>query len=252
MNTAMADPQARLDLSKRYLEQREKGLDTALLPLGNPRGKDVLVFGCGKGNEVLWCARHDAKSALGIDTGIIYPHALSALLSERGQHEFKWDMQQIDVQELALGRPGQFDLIVSNGVFEHVSDMRGVLSAFRRLLRPGGRVSIYADSLWYSAIGGHLGTANWEHLWMSEQEIKDAFPARWHAYKHNLNRMTCIDFMSALRDSAALIKQFNYRSDPYLANMPALLGKIQAKQPVSLTDLSITSIGCEFCFLETM
>ena len=36
-----------------YLLQREKSLDRDLLAYGDPAGKDILVFGCGYGNEVL-------------------------------------------------------------------------------------------------------------------------------------------------------------------------------------------------------
>lgn len=248
----METAEQRLNRLKAYLIDREKGLDEVLLPLGDPKDKDVLVFGCGKGNELLWCARHGAKSALGIHLSPIYPDALEALLAARGQSGFAWAMEQIDATDLALSRPGQFDLIVSNGVFEHVSDMRGALNAFRALLRPGGRIAIYADGLWFSGIGGHLGTDNWEHLWMSEAEIREAFPARWHAYKRHLNRMTCVDFMNAVRDVGALVLQFRFRSDPGLKQIPALLEKMRAKQELSPTDLSITSIACELCFIEQL
>ncbi|HSW05528.1 class I SAM-dependent methyltransferase [Aquabacterium sp.] len=245
------DPdQDRLTFLKNYLLQREKGLDAALLPLGHPGGKDVLVFGCGKGSEILWCATHKARTTLGVDLHPIDTGALSSLLHERGQDDFNYAMAQIDVHDLALSRPAQFDLILSNGVFEHVSDMKGVLNAFRALLRPGGRISIYADGLWFSSIGGHLGRDNWEHLWMSESDIRQNFPARWPAYKSHLNRMTCVDFMNAVRDVGALVLQFRIRSDPYLKRMPMLIDKMRAKQELSPTDLSITSIACELCFIE--
>ncbi len=50
-----------------YIIRREKSLDRHFLLYCNPAGKDVLVFGCGFGNEVLWAARHKARSVLGID-----------------------------------------------------------------------------------------------------------------------------------------------------------------------------------------
>jgi SAM-dependent methyltransferase len=250
MATESAPDLARLEFIKQYLLQRERGLDAALLELGDPRGKDVLVFGCGKGNEILWCATRQAKSVLGIDLSPIYPDALDSLLKDRGQESFPYQMQEIDVQELALSRPRQFDLILSNGVFEHVSDMRGVLNAFRTLLKPKGRVAVYADGLWFSSIGGHLGTENWEHLWMSEEGIKETFPKRWFAYKRNLNRMSSVDFLSALRDVGAVIQQFRFRTEPHMHRVRDLMDKMRAKQELTPTDLSIIAVGCEFCFLE--
>jgi SAM-dependent methyltransferase len=235
---------------KDYIRQRTKGLDKALLPLGDPAGKDVLVFGCGLGNEILWSARRGARSVLGIDLGSPRHEPLAELMVEEGFGDFCYAMHECNVHDLALDHPGRYDLIVSNGVFEHVSDLKGVLNALRPLLRPGGRMALYADGLWFSAIGGHLGKCNWEHLWMAPHEIKEQFPERWHAYINNLNRMTAVDFLQALRDVGAVVLQFTVRSDPYLPNVAPLMDAIRARQQVSPTDLSITSIGCEVCFLE--
>lgn len=235
---------------KDYIRQRVAGLDKALLPLGDPRNKDVLVFGCGMGNEILWSARHGARSVLGIDLSSPRPDALAELMVEEGYGDFSYSMHECNVHDLALDHPGRYDLVVSNGVFEHVSDLKGVLNALRPLLRPGGRIAIYADGLWFSAIGGHLGKTNWEHLWMAPREIKEQFPERWNAYMNNLNRMTAVDFLQALRDVGALVLQFSVRSDPYLPKLAPLMETIRARQQISPTDLSITSISCELCFLE--
>lgn len=237
---------------RKYLLGRERALERDLLPLGNPRDKDVLVFGCGTGVEILWCAAQQARSALGIDQSRAYRDALVSLLETRGQAGFNYDILQGDVQDLALDRPGQFDLIVSNGVFEHVSDMRGVLNAMRKLLRPKGRIATYADGLWFSSIGGHLGLDGWEHLCLPDEEIRQRFPDRWRGYKRDLNRMTCIDFMSALRDVGAVILQFKFRTDPNVHRIPEMIETMRAKQEVSPTDLSIVSIGCEICFVENL
>jgi SAM-dependent methyltransferase len=241
---------ATIEKRKQYILERVKGLDKALLPLGNPAGKDVLVFGCGLGNEMLWCARRGAKSALGVDLGTLRHEPLAALMADEGFGDFSYAMHECNVHDLALDHPGRYDLIVSNGVFEHVTDLKGVLNAFRPLLRPGGRIAIYADGLWFSAIGGHLGRCNWEHLTMSPHDIKTQFPARWHAFKSNLNRMTSVDFLQAIRDVGAVVLQFHVRSDPYLSQLAPLMPEITARQQVSPTDLSITSISCEICFLE--
>ncbi|WP_167223084.1 class I SAM-dependent methyltransferase [Massilia rubra] len=235
---------------KQYILQRVAGLDKALLSLGNPKNKDVLVFGCGMGNEILWSARHGARSALGIDLSSPRQEPLDALMAEEGFGNFSYSIHECNVHDLALDHPGQYDLIVSNGVFEHVTDLKGVLNAMRPLLRPGGRIAIYADGLWFSAIGGHLGKTNWEHLWMAPHEIKEQFPERWHAYINHLNRMTAVDFLQALRDVGAVVLQFNVRSDPYMRNAAPLMDAIRARQQVSPTDMSITSVGCEICFLE--
>ncbi|MET0383581.1 MAG: methyltransferase domain-containing protein [Burkholderiaceae bacterium] len=239
-----------VETRKQYILQRAKGLDAALLPLGDPAGKDVLVFGCGLGNEMLWCARHRARSALGIDLGSVKHEPLAALMAEEGHADFDYAMHECNVHDLALDHPGRYDLIVSNGVFEHVTDLKGVLNALRPLLRPGGRIAIYAEGLWFSSTGGHLGRFNWEHLWMAPRAIKERFPERWNAFRSNLNRMTAADFLQAVRDVGAVVLQFSVRSDPHLPKLAPLMPQIVARQQVSPTDMSITSISCELCFLE--
>lgn len=243
-STQPADPR------REYVLLRERTLDTTMLDLCHPRDRDVLVFGCGLGNEVLWCARHGARSVVGIDLAPPRYEPLASLMEERGFGDFDYSLHQCDVHDLAIDHPGRYDLVVSNGVFEHVSDLKGVLNAFRPLLRHGGRIAIYVDAMWFSSTGGHLGMHCWEHLWMTREEIKTAFPGRWPAFTARLNRITAVDFLQAIRDVGALVMQFKTRRDPYLSTLPPLLDLIRSRQQVSPTDMSITAIACELCFVE--
>src|SRR5436305_614692 len=59
-------------------------------------------------------------------------------MADEGHTDFDYAMHQCDVHDLALDHPGRYDLIVSNGVLEHVTDLKGLLNAFRPLLRPRG------------------------------------------------------------------------------------------------------------------
>ena len=233
-----------------YVERRMGGLDRDLLPYGDPAGKDVLVFGCGLGNEVVWAAQHKAKSILGIDLAL-YPEPLALVMKCHGMADYPYEVRQQNIHDLTL-TDERFDLIVSNGVFEHVTDLKGVLEAHRRLLRPGGRVAIYADGLWYSSIGGHTGTAKWEHLWKPPPQLKAEHGRHWPTWRDKCNRMTCEDFLSALRAVGALILQFRMNSDPRLPHLSGVIDKIRANVEVSPTDLSVVSIGCEICWMENL
>ena len=84
-----------------------------------------------------------------------------AMMEEEGIEFSAYEFREQNIHDTALTGE-QYDLIVSNGVFEHVFDLKGVLGAFRPLLRPGGRVAIFADSLWYSSLGGHINREPWE------------------------------------------------------------------------------------------
>jgi SAM-dependent methyltransferase len=238
---------------KDYIIAREASLDRDLLPYGDPAGKDVLVFGCGFGNEVLWAVRHEARSVLAIDlspaiSAVPFELAMSGLGMTFDDYEFRRE----NVHDTAL-TGDTFDLIVSNGVFEHVMDLKGVLGAFRSLLNPAGRVAIFADGMWYSSIGGHVGLEPWEHLWRTPSELNAELPAqKWKVYREQLNRMTVTDFLGAVRATGMVILQMRLGPDTNLAGLPELLPKIQETTTVSPTDLSVVSIGCELCFIENL
>jgi SAM-dependent methyltransferase len=234
-----------------YIIHRERALDRDLLPYGNPRGKDVLVFGCGYGNEVLWAARHGAKSVLAIDlTPGLSPVPFERALEECGLTYTDYEFRRENVHDTALTGE-KFDLIVSNGVFEHILDLKGVLGAFRPLLNPGGRVAIFADALWYSSLGGHIGKGAWEHLWRPPDELKEEIaPKRWQVFCNQLNRMTTTDFIAAVSSVGMVVLQLKLGRDPNITLLPSLLPRIRERCDASITDLSVVSIGCELCFDE--
>jgi SAM-dependent methyltransferase len=253
-------PSARFDHSpeqvaelRDYILAREATLDRDLLPYGDPVGKDVLVFGCGFGNEVLWAVRHGARSVLAIDLSpAISATPFEEAMKELGMSFSDYEFRREDVHDTAL-TGDTFDLIVSNGVFEHVMDLKGVLGAFRSLLNPAGRVAIFADGMWYSSIGGHVGLGPWEHLWRNPRELKDEITdPRWRVYREQLNRMTAVDFMAAIQATGMVVLQMRLGRDPNLTRLPAILPKVQRQMTASPTDLSIVSIGCELCFVENL
>jgi SAM-dependent methyltransferase len=240
-----------------YIIHREKALDRTLLPYGDPAGKDVLIFGCGYGNEVLWAARHRARSILAVDlTAGLSPVPCERAMQQLGITCEDYAFRRQNIHDTALSGD-RYDLIVSNGVFEHVMDLKGVLTAFRDLLGPGGRVAISADSLWYSSAGGHInggqyGGEPWEHLWSTRQALHAKFPGRWRVLCDQLNRMTVTDFLNAVRSAGMIVLQLELRRDPNLLRLRDYLPRIRERIDVSPTDLSIVSIGCELCFEENL
>jgi len=236
-----------------YIIRREKSLDRHLLPYCNPTGKDVLAFGCGFGNEVLWAARHRARSVLAVDQSpALSPVPCRNAMRQLGIAYDRYEFRRQSIHDTALSGE-RYDLIVANGVFEHVMDLKGVLGAFRDLLRPGGRVAIFAGSLWYSSIGGHIGRGPWEHLSRTSEELKPELSARhWDVLCNQLNRMTVTDFLQAVRAAGMIVLQLRLGPDPNLDQLADHLPRIRQRINVSPTDLSIESIGCELCFEENL
>jgi SAM-dependent methyltransferase len=238
---------------KDYIIRRERSLDRDLLPYGDPDGKHVLVFGCGFGNEVLWAARHGARSILALDmSAALFPAPFQLAMQELGMTYEKYDFRRQNIHDTAVSGE-RYDLIVSNGVFEHVMDLKGVLAASRELLKPSGRVAIFADGLWYSSIGGHIGGEPWCQLWRDPRELKSELaPDRWDVLCSKLNRMTVTDFVQAVRSVGMIVLQLRLGRDPNLAQLADYLPRIRQRVDVSPTDLSIVSIGCELCFEENL
>jgi tetratricopeptide (TPR) repeat protein/SAM-dependent methyltransferase len=113
--------------------------------VARPDGFDVLMAGCGTGQEVIECARKlsDARF-LAIDL------SLSSLgYAQRQAQSFgltNIEFAQADILMLeSIGR--SFDMIESNGVLHHMGDpMRG-WAVLVSLLRPGGvmRIGLYSE-----------------------------------------------------------------------------------------------------------
>ncbi|MEZ5120464.1 MAG: class I SAM-dependent methyltransferase [Solirubrobacterales bacterium] len=242
--------EATIEELKSYILHREKALDRDLLRYGDPAGKNVLIFGGGYGNEVLWCIRRGATSIVSIDLTPVSSEPLERAMAQEQLVHDAYEFRTENIHETAL-QEMKFDLIISNGVFEHVMDLKGVLLAFRRLLKPRGRIAIFADGLWYSSIGGHIRGEPWEHLWRAPAEIKQLHPERWEYYCNHLNRMTIVDFLEAVRSVGMLVLQLNTGRDPNLTrlseHLPAIRDQIDTVSP---TDCSIVSVGCELTFPE--
>jgi SAM-dependent methyltransferase len=194
-----------------------------------------------------------ARSVLAIDLSPgLSAEPFELAMEEAGVEFGDYEFRREDVHDTAL-TGDSFDLIVSNGVFEHVMDIKGVLNSFRTLLNPGGRIAIFADGLWYSSIGGHAGLGPWEHLTRTPAELKESLSAqRWKVYREQLNRMTAADFLDAVRTAGLMILRLNLNQDPNIEKLPGLLPAIREQHVATPADLSVVSIGCELCFPENL
>ena len=102
-------------------------------------GLDVLDLGCGYGGRTLfYAAVGRARSMVGLEINprmATLGRAAAARLASKSTVAFvggRAERQPFD--------DGQFDLIVSYDVLEHVDDVAAALSECHRVLRPGGRL----------------------------------------------------------------------------------------------------------------
>jgi SAM-dependent methyltransferase len=153
------------------------------------RGKDVLDFGCGKGEQATELALRGAKSVFGLDIlegdlAIGRRRAIAAGVADR--------------VSFGTGCTEPVDAIISLDAFEHFEDPASILVLMHTLLKPGGRIYASFGPTWYHPYGGHLFSVfPLAHLVFTERalirwrsEFKTDGATRFHEVEGGLNRMT--------------------------------------------------------------
>jgi len=123
-----------------------------LMGLWGEHSRDVVLdYGCGPANDMTGFLVHGkAREVIGADVSTT---ALALARSRLGLHDSdRWRLVKVsDADPTIPLATGSIDHIYCQGVLHHVSDPAAILAEFRRVLRPGGTVSIMAysrDSLW--------------------------------------------------------------------------------------------------------
>lgn len=222
--------------------------DHYLTPLANPTGKRVLVVGVGAGTEMLWCLSRGARFVHGVDIAPQDPAAIRAAAHACGLDiEDRFAIEQVAIED-AGHLEGQFELILSNNVFEHLPDVPGALAVCARLLDPTrGRLAIFTAPLFHSSAGSHLPLEPWEHLWgdAEEREARADYLFR----QITLNRISLRDLLDAVAQNDLIIVNLRLHRDRELGTLPALRGRMPE---VSATDLAIEGIAIELASFRSL
>ncbi|MGH9377250.1 MAG: class I SAM-dependent methyltransferase [Terriglobia bacterium] len=164
------------------------------------RGKWVIDFGCGEGEEAVEIAREGAARVTGIDIR----EPLLELARQRAENAGLAD--RCFFQSRAECNA---DVIISIDSFEHFRDPAAILRAMYDLLRPGGFVAVSFGPTWYHPYGGHLFSVfPWAHVIFSEEalirwrsDIRNDGATRFGEVAGGLNQMTISKFRRLVRES---------------------------------------------------
>lgn len=105
--------------------------------LGDVRGQHALDLGCGTGRHALWLSAAGATvTAVDFSAGM-----LAEAQRKPGAEAIRFQVHDL---HLPLPFDGEFDLVVSGLVLEHLRDLDGFFREVHRALKPGGRAVISA------------------------------------------------------------------------------------------------------------
>lgn len=169
------------------------------------RGRTVIDFGCGVGDEAIEIAQRGAAHVIGLDRKPLWietaqQKAAAAGMSGRCTFVTDWN------------EPA--DVILSLDCFEHFADPEGILRRMCELLRPGGRIRVTFGPPWYHPLGGHIYSVfPFAHLIFTEDAL-----VRWRAQFKNdgattivgsgLNKMTVGRFVAMVERSPLRFEDF--------------------------------------------
>lgn len=106
--------------------------------VGDPRELKALDLGCGTGRHALWLAAAGAEvTAIDFSEGM-----LARAKAKTGAERIRFIVH--DVHEPLPLMDGEFDLVVSGLVLEHLRELIPFFAEMKRVLRPGGRAIVSA------------------------------------------------------------------------------------------------------------
>jgi SAM-dependent methyltransferase len=163
-------------------------------------GKRLLLQGAGTGWEVPTWA-------------VLRPKQIVALEMYSFASSWKEIRSQVQTASFVRGslediptRPGSFDMVASDAVFEHCRDLKAVAKEALRVLRPGGWLYATYGPLWYCWGGDHYsgrgGLQNgFNHVCLDSARYQDYFQShlQFGEDAQSGGRYVTLDLFSKLR-----------------------------------------------------
>lgn len=144
-------------------------------------GKTLLDFGCNDGAVTVGYLEAGASRVIGVDIDESAIQRACALHPIDGLDFLLSTPQGIPLENDAV------DTVISFDVFEHVSDVEGILAELFRIIRPGGQVLFGVCGGWFHPFAPHLRAVMpvpWAHVLFSEKTVlrvcRKVYNAEWY------------------------------------------------------------------------
>jgi SAM-dependent methyltransferase len=144
------------------------------------QGKKILDFGCGKGvSDCAIAMNYNKSTVVGVDIGDDFKNCLSSVRKIVHAPALPENLRFETIKPGDVTSEGDFDLVYSWSVFEHVNlnIMDIVISGIHERLKAGGLLVVQIAPLYFSPDGCHLwevGFVRWEHLTMQLNDLRMA------------------------------------------------------------------------------
>jgi ubiquinone/menaquinone biosynthesis C-methylase UbiE len=175
---------------------------------GKVTSKDILIIGTEQGGEIArYWLPYRPRRIVGIDL-YEWPDEwgrIERLAQEQGVH---CAFCKMNGSALAL-KDQSVDLIYSQGVLEHVTDLDGFLSQSHRVLRSSGVFYGMFGPLWHCYGGPHIEALEYDHLLLLREEFLRKAASIGNGWEHWVvnglyNTYTLAEYLKAIERQFAI------------------------------------------------
>lgn len=144
----------------------------------NISGCDIFVAGCGSGKDLPSWLAYKPKKVVGVDLfDHSQPWAEVILWANKVSPDTSVQLFQGNLEHLNMIEDNSFDIVASDAVFEHLTNLPKVLAELKRILRPGGIIYATFGPMWHTWGGDHYSGFDildngYNHLLLQDFEYK--------------------------------------------------------------------------------
>ena len=138
----------------------------------------IFVAGCGSGKDLPSWLKYKPKKIVGVD---LYNYSKSWMrlinLAKIKCPKTSVELFQGNLEQLTSIKDESFDIVASDAVFEHLTDLPKVLHEFNRILKPDGIIYATFGPMWHVWGGDHYSGSDglnngYNHLLLQDHEYK--------------------------------------------------------------------------------
>ena len=155
------------------------------------KGKSILIIGCGNGQDILNLLKFKPKSIRGIDM-LNYSQSWGSIKKYIKDNKFKTkiDFKKEDI--LDLQNKTKYDFIISDAVFEHLTEFQKVIKFLSKILKKNGIIYSSYGPFWNCFAGDHFSGRDklkngYNHILLNKKQYKNYFEKNVGSISYEIN-----------------------------------------------------------------